>query len=124
MLMLDYNRAIPVPTEYIPSIVGSELCALGIATQFAISSEEEFIDNERACHDHTFVGLSGRSLNKRVDKDLLEPCMYGHCLQCIITFIAHLCWLHPDTPILMSKMDLDAAYHHIHAAWHLVSPLK
>jgi hypothetical protein len=116
---VGFHRAIPVPTDYIPSIVGSELCALGIAIQFTTSPDGELIDKHRGCHDLTFAGPSGQSSNKRVKKDLLEPCMYGHHLQGIIPFIAYLDWHHPDQPILMSKADLDAAYRHVHMAWHL-----
>ncbi len=115
-----FHRVIPVPTD-IPSIVGSELCALGIATQFTISPEGELIDKHQGCHDLTFARPSGQLLNKRVKKNLLEPCIYGHCLQRIITFIAYLHWHHPDQPILMSRSDLDAAYHRVHVAWHLAT---
>ena len=113
------HRAIPIPTSYISRLVHSELCPLGIAKQHTISPEGEIIDKHRACHDHTFAGPSGHSLNTRTQKDTLEPCQYGHCLRRLINYCVYLRTKHPTTPIIMSKVDLDAAYRRVHAHWTL-----
>ena len=114
------ERAIPIPIDYVDSIIGSELCPLGIAKQYTINNRGEVIDKHRACHDHTFsLGPSGQSLNKRTDKDSLEPMHYGKCLSRILHHVHLLRLAHPDTPIVVSKTDLDAAYRRIHPVWHL-----
>ena len=111
------RRALPIPIDYIDTIIGSELCPLGIAKQYTISPEGEIIEKHRACHDHTFAGPSQSSMNLRTIKDQLEPCQYGHCLRRIVNYIVHLRHQHPTTPILMCKVDLDAAYRRVHTFW-------
>jgi hypothetical protein len=111
------HRALPLPVSYVESIVGSEFCALGIAKQHTISPSGEIIEKHRACHDHTFAGPSGHSLNTRTIKENLQPCSYGHCLRRIINYIVYLRSRHPSTPILMSKIDLDSAYRRLHTHW-------
>ena len=112
------ERALPIPIDYLDLIIDSELCPLGIAKQDTVSAHGEIIPKHRACHDHTFPGPSGSSLNKRTDKTQLEPCSYGHCLRRILHFVHFLRLQHPDTPILLSKTDLDSAYRRMHSNWH------
>ncbi len=114
------QRAIPIPPSLVDSIVGSELCPIGIVHQNTINDRGEMIDKSRACHDHTYHGgPSNSSLNLRTNKDLLHPCEYGHALRRIL-HQAHFLRLEcPDTPILISKADLDAAYRRMTCIWHL-----
>ena len=111
------HRALPIPVSYIDSIIGSEMCPLGIAKQHTISPEGEIIDKHRACHDHTFAGPSKHSLNTRTIREELQPCYYGHCLRRLINYIVYLRSRHPTTLILMTKIDLDAAYRRVHTFW-------
>jgi hypothetical protein len=112
---VNTQRALPLPSSYVSSIIGSELCALGITKQHTISPTGEIMDKHRACHDHTFPGPSKQSLNTRTIKTALEPCYYGHCLRRIINYIVYLRSKHPSTPIVMLKVDLDSAYRRVHA---------
>ena len=47
-------------------------------------------------------------------KETLEPCFYGHCLLCILHMIHKMRLTHPQIIILLTKLDLDAAYRRIH----------
>ncbi len=111
------HQALPIPTSYVDSILGSKFCVLGIAKQNTISPNGEIIEKHRACHDHTFASPSQQSLNTRTIKEVLEPCSYGHCLHRIVNYIVYLRSCHPSTPILMYKIDLDSAYRRVHAHW-------
>ena len=114
------ERAIPLPVSYVNSIIGSELCPLGIAKQFTINHQGEIIEKNRACHDHTFSFVpSGQSLNHRTDKTALEPCHYGQALHRVLHHVHFLRLHHPSTPIVVSKTDLDAAYRRMHPIWSL-----
>ncbi len=95
------QQAIPIPPLLADSIVGSELCPIGIVHQNTFNDRGENIDKSRACHDHTYHGgPSDSSLNLRTDKALLHPCEYGHALHQIL-HQAHFLWLEcSDTPIL------------------------
>lgn len=112
----ELQQALPLPPSYVTSIVGSELCALGITKQHTISPIGKIIDKHWACHDHTFAGPSKHSLNTRTIKEDFEPCFYSHCLRRIINYTVYLRSRHPAT-LVMLKVDLDAAYHCIHAHW-------
>jgi len=89
---VHHERAIPLPVDYIDTIVGSELCPLGIAEQHTINDRGEIINKHIAYHDHTYAGPSGKSLNLRTDKSTLEPCLYGHCLRRVHHYVMHPIW--------------------------------
>jgi hypothetical protein len=91
--------------------------SFSIAKQNTISLTGEIIEKHRACHNHTFMGPLGQSLNTRTVKEALELCTYSHYLCCIINYIVFLRSQHPHTPIIMSKIDLDSAYRRVHSAW-------
>ena len=52
----------------------------GIATQHTINDKGERIVKHCLTHDCSNIRESGWSVNSMVDEDLLEPCIYGHCL--------------------------------------------
>jgi hypothetical protein len=106
-----HQQAIPILPSHIDDLIGSEICPLGVAQQYAINECSEMIDKHRACHDHTYhSGPSNLSLNLYADKSSLVPCQYGYCLRRIIHQLHFLRRDFPDTPILLSKADLDAAH--------------
>jgi hypothetical protein len=114
------QRAIPILPSHIDELIGFEICPLGIAQQYTINELGEMIDKHLACHDHTYhSGPSNLSLNLCMDKSTLVPCQYGHCLWRVIHQVHFLHHDFPDTPILLSKADLDAAYRRVTSIWHL-----
>ena len=58
-------------------------------------------------------------MNIDTNIDLLDECVYGHCLRRILHGIHRKRIEFPTTRILISKMDLDAAYRRLHmkAKW-------
>ena len=53
-------------------------------------------------------------MNIDTNTDLLDECIYGHCLHRILHGIHRQRIEFPHTRILISKMDLDAAYRRLH----------
>jgi hypothetical protein len=68
-------------------------------------------------HDQSFPGPSGLSINLRVIKEDLPPIRYSFTLNWLVHYIIYLQQKLPSTRILISKIDMDAAYHHCTISW-------
>ena len=92
-----------------------ELAPMGVAEQLGVSETGEFIEKLRITHDLSFpAAFSNQSVNSRVNKDELEPCMFGHALQRLIHHIVVLRKRHPDKRIWLRKEDFKSAYRRMH----------
>jgi hypothetical protein len=65
-------------------------------------------------HDQSFLGSSRHSVNERVIKENLPHCLYSFTLLRVLHYIISLRQRHPTSHILISKFDLDSAYHRCH----------
>ena len=69
----------------------------------------------RLTHDLSFPGaFSTESINSRVDRERIEPIMFGHCLLRIIHQVVALREKYPDKKIFIRKEDLKSAYRRMH----------
>ena len=110
--------SIPLPLSEIKNIPGLLICPMNVIEQMTISETGEIIEKRRACHDLSFTSPpSNTSVNSRVDTDQLQDCMFGHCIIRIIHYITVLRQRHPDTPILIQKIDFKSAYRRAHLHW-------
>ena len=110
--------SIPIPLQNIRRINGAALCPMNVIEQNTISLTGEIIDKQRACHDLSFKGkYSGSSINSRVIEEELQQCMFGYCLLRTIHYIVALRKDHPNTPILIQKLDWKSAYRRAHLHW-------
>ena len=92
-----------------------ELAPLGVADHLGISATGEFVSKLRVTHDLSFPGaFSQQSVNSRVDKDVLEPCMFGHTLLRVVHRIVHNRIRHPNRIIWLRKEDFKSAYRRLH----------
>ena len=92
-----------------------ELSPMGIAEHLGIAETGEYVEKLRVTHDLSFPGIfSKESINSRVDKEKLEPIMFGHCLLRIIHQIVDLRNRHPTKKIYIRKEDLKSAYRRMH----------
>ena len=107
--------AIPLLPSAVPLIPGACITPLGIAIQWSMNESGERIIKRRTTHDCTFPGPSGMSCNLRVQKDKIPDCQYGHALRRFLHGISDIRRRHPNTPILITKTDMDAAYRRLHA---------
>jgi hypothetical protein len=101
--------------ESASEIPNLEIAPLGVADALGVSASGEFISKLRITHDLSFPGaISGESVNSRVIKEELEPCMFGHALLRIIHYIVHLRKKYPQKKIWLQKEDFKSAYRRLH----------
>jgi hypothetical protein len=91
---------------------------LGTSKQFKVK-EGKICEKLRLTQDCSQQRASGFSLNTfsadEVDRpDLNVDCYFGGCLNRLLLRILLLRFRHPNTPILLSKHDLDSAYRRMH----------
>ena len=104
-----------LPDKEVENIPDLELAPMGVADQLGVSANGEFVNKLRVTHDLSFPGkISGESINSRVQKDLLEPCMFGHTLLRVIHTIVHLRQKYPSKRIWLRKEDFKSAYRRLH----------
>ena len=88
---------------------------MGVAEQLGVTASGDFEPKLRVTHDLSFPGAySNESINSRVLKDQLEPCMFGHAFIRIIHYIVKTRSRHPDKKIWIRKEDLKSAYRRMH----------
>ena len=96
-------------------IPGLEISPMGVAEHLGISDDGNYIPKKRITHDLSWPGyVSKSSLNARIDKDELEPIMFGHCLLRVIHYIVSLRAKYPNKKIFIRKEDLKSAYRRLH----------
>ena len=96
-------------------IPGLELSPMGVAEHLGINDEGNYVPKKRITHDLSWEGISSKkSLNSRIDKEKLEPIMFGHCLLRVIHYIVALRKKYPNKVILIRKEDLKSAYRRMH----------
>ena len=112
----EVNRAwmIPFQKSSIHKIIGASLIPIGIATQWTMDAFGNKIKKRRTTHDLSRPWKSGQSVNTMIDKDLMDPCLFGFCLSRLLHGIHTMRKNNPSTPIFISKIDLDAAFRRIH----------
>ena len=104
-----------LPVEEILNIPNLQLSPMGVADAVGISATGEFVPKLRVTHDLSFPGeVSGQSVNSRVIKDDLEPCMFGHALLRIVHHIVNLRRKYPNKIIWIRKDDFKSAYRRFH----------
>jgi len=116
-LLLDdvvHGFSLPLQTDCIYEVKNASLAPLGVQFQRTIDEHGATIPKYRMTHDQTFPGPSGKSVNLRIDKSKLPPCVYGHVLKRLTHYIVDQRAKHPDKRILLGKYDLKAAYRRAH----------
>ena len=108
---------IPIRKDSVLKIPGAGVIPLGIAEQITIDAQGNRIPKKRFTHDLSRPMKSGMSVNNMIDDDKLDPCLFGHCLLRLLHRIQKLRLRHGWTPILSSKIDLDAAFRRLHMSY-------
>jgi hypothetical protein len=109
---------LPLPASAALSIPHAVIAPMGLVEQATINERGEIVDKLRVTHDQSFNPVKGtrRSVNDRVHRDLLTPCMFGRALLRHIHQIVALRHRHPTEIILQSKVDWKSAYRRLHNA--------
>ena len=104
---------IPLPVTFLPKLKHAEIAPIGVAQQFQAHDDGTRSLKFRMVHDQSFEASVGDSVNKRVNKNALEPLFYGFCLSRTIHQIVALRAEYPNTRLLAAKTDFKAAYRRI-----------
>jgi hypothetical protein len=101
---------------------GAQLAPMNIIHQNTIEEFGRIVGKDRLTHDQSFVfkNGSGLSVNKRVRKEELAPCMFGATLRRMMKWGCAARRLYPSSPIFINKTDLQSAYRREHLN-HLMS---
>ena len=80
--------------------------------------DEHGVVHEKDClaHDCFQPAQLGQSVNNMIDDNTLKECYFGNVLTQVVHEVHPLRTLHPSTPILLSKYNLDAAYQRLSVA--------
>jgi hypothetical protein len=108
----------PLPPAAALQILHPVIAPMGLVEQATINERGEIIDKLRVTHDQSFKPVKGsrQSVNNRVNRAMLTPCMVGRSLLCHIHQIVALRHCHPTEIILQSKVDWKLAYSRLHNA--------
>jgi hypothetical protein len=90
------------------------MAPMNIMRQNTIDEQGRIVEKDRLTHDQSYVWGSGHSVNSRVEKDALLPCMFGHCIKRIINGAVAARRKYPDNRILSSKINYKSAYRRCH----------
>jgi hypothetical protein len=115
---VGHGWQLPLPPAAALLIPGAVIAPMGLVEQATINERGEIVDKLRVTHDQSFNPVRGthRSVNDRVDRTLLTPCMFGRALLRHIHQIVALRHRHPAEIILQSKVDWKSAYRRLHNA--------
>ena len=112
---IEKGWALILPEDEALKIPFIEIAPLGVAEHLGISEEGKYVPKLRLTHDLSFPGaFSTESINSRVDRERMEPIMFGHCLLRIIHQVVALREKYPDKKIFIRKEDLKSAYRRMH----------
>ncbi len=120
MKMLDKEAEkgwhIPLPVNSLTRIPGVIVAPLGLVEQSSIDENNKTTVKWRLTHDQSFqFGIDSiKSVNQRIPDSSLTACNYGFALRRLAHMIVSLRNKFPDTPILISKLDVKSAYRRMH----------
>ncbi len=90
--------------------------AMNIQDQHTIDKYGRIIDKKWLTHDQSHKWGSNTSVNNRIMKEFLMPCIYGSCLQRLINWMVTARRKFPSKRIMAGKIDFISAFHRYHLA--------
>ena len=116
---VTHGFALPLPLEKISRIPGILIAPMNIASQDTIDEHGNSIPKKRLTHDQSYIFQgSGTSVNFRVDKSALTPCIFGWAIRRLAHWIVSARIKYPTSIIYATKLDFKSAYRrcHLHAS--------
>ena len=114
---VKHGYALPIPLSEIHRLPGALMAPLNIMKQNSIDQYGQIIGKDRMTHDQSYKWGSGTSVNSRVRKPELLPCMFGGCLRRLINWAVAARLKHPGCKILATKIDYASAFRREHLNW-------
>ena len=112
---VTYDFALPITMTAAKQMKSGRSAPLNIQTQWTIDEDGTQIKKKRLSHDQSFAGLaSTTSINIQVIIEDLGPLIYGFMFLRLCHMIHTMRLAHPYTSIIITKIDLDAAFRRMH----------
>ncbi len=106
---------LPLPLSKIRNNKGVLFAPLNIQLQNTIDETGRIIPKDRMTHNQSFKwSASGTSVNSRVNKDQLLPCVYGGVIGWLVNWTVAARNKYPRTRIYSTKIDFKAAFRRLH----------
>jgi len=107
---------LPLPLHEIHRIPGALMAPMNVIRQNTIDETGRIVEKDRLTHDQSYRWNSGSSVNSRVRKEDLPPCLFGGVIRRIINWAVAARAKFPSLPILAGKFDFRHAFRRLHLA--------
>ena len=111
---VKHGYALVLPLAKVHRIPGLSLAPMNIQKQNTINETGRIVDKDRLTHDQSYDWSVGSSVNSRVDKTQLLPCMFGACIKRLANWAVAARKEFPNRRILATKVDYKSAYRRCH----------
>ncbi len=101
--------SLPVHLSSIQLIPGLVMAPMNMMAQNTIDKFEQKIPKDRLTHDQSWKWSSGTSVNRCVQKELLQACQYSFCIRRLINWAIAVRRKYPGQQILATKIDYKLA---------------
>eukprot|EP00957_Ditylum_brightwellii_P046184 3504193-Ditylum_brightwellii.AAC.1 len=107
---VTHGYSLVIPLSKLKTIPGAILASMNIMQQSTINETGKIVEKDRLTHDQSYKWSVGHSVNSRVDKDSLLPCMFGACIKRIVNWAVVVRKKYPKRRILSTQVDCKLAY--------------
>jgi hypothetical protein len=111
-----HGYALVLPLDKARLVKGLTINPMNIANQHTIDEHGQIIEKDRLTHNQSFRFQSGKSVNDRVDKEKLSPCLFGAVNRRLINWTCAARHRYPNIKIKSGKTDFKSAYRREHLA--------
>ena len=105
-----HGYGLVLPLDKIELVPGVLMAPMNITNQNSIDEHGRIVGKDRLTHDQGYKFGSNTSVNSRVLKDDLLPCIFGACLKRLINRAVTVRLKLPRKIIPASNIDYNAAY--------------
>ena len=111
---ITYGFGLVLPLKKVRRIPGLLIAPTNIQKQNTINETDRIVQTYCLTHDQSYAWGSGTSMNSRLDKSEILPCMFGNMPKRILNWIVAACRKYPGVPIKCCKLDFKSAYRREH----------
>jgi hypothetical protein len=83
---VKHGYSIPIPLNSIKQIQGLEMAPMNLLAQNIINEVGRVVPIDRLSHGQSWRWSSGTSVNSWVQKEQLQECCYGFCIQRLVNW--------------------------------------
>ena len=111
---VTHGYGLVIPLEKVLRVPDLIIAPMNIMNQKTIDEFGRIIRKDRLTHDQSYKWVSGTSVNSRVLKEELLPCMFGACIKRLTNWAVAARRKFPGKRIYATKIDYKSAYRRCH----------